>query len=171
VTPEERQELIARYAAGYDEVLQSLENFPAEQLTARPLPGKWSACEIVHHLADSEMTSALRLRQLLEEDNPTIYGYDQDNRAIRLKYNERDIAPAFDAFRGARATTAQLLALMTEDDWQREGTHTESGRYTTEDWLKIYAAHAHNHAAQIRRLKEVVSGQWSVVSEKPAVEN
>jgi hypothetical protein len=158
MTPEERQELIARYADGYDEVVESLEGFPSEQLTAHPLPGKWSATEIVHHLADSEMTGALRLRQLLEEDSPTIYGYDQDNRAVRLKYNERDIAPALDALRGARAVTTQLLALMTEDDWQREGTHTESGRYTTEDWLKIYAAHAHNHASQIRRLKEVVSG-------------
>ncbi|HYO92662.1 MAG TPA: DinB family protein [Pyrinomonadaceae bacterium] len=159
MTPEERQTLIERYAAGYDEVMQSLEGFPAEALTARPLPGKWSACEIVHHLADSEMASALRLRQLLDQDHPTIHGYDQDNRAIRLRYNERDIAPAFDAFRGARATTVQLLALMTEDDWQREGTHTESGRYTAEDWLTIYAAHAHNHAAQIRRLKEVINNQ------------
>ena len=58
------------------------------------------------------------------------------------------------ALRGARATTAQLLASMTDDDWSREGTHTESGRYTAEDWLRIYAAHAHNHAAQIRRLRE-----------------
>jgi hypothetical protein len=159
LTPEEREELIAKYAAGYDEVVESLEGFPAEQLTAHPLPGKWSACEIVHHLADAEMTSALRLRQLLEEDNAVIRGYDQEQRAIRLKYNERDIAPALDALRGARAVTTQLFALMSEDDWQRAGTHTESGRYTTEDWLKIYAAHAHNHAAQIRRLREIVSGQ------------
>ena len=164
MTPEERQELIARYAAGYDEVMQSLEGFPAESLTARPLPGKWSACEIVHHLADSEMASALRLRQLLDQENPVIQGYDQDNRAIRLKYNERDMAPAFDALRGARATTVQLLSLMTEDDWRREGTHTESGRYTAEDWLTIYAAHAHNHAAQIRRLRSALSGQPSAIS-------
>lgn len=164
VTPAERQELIARYAAGYDEVMQSLEGFPAESLTARLIPGKWTACEIVHHLADSEMTSALRLRQLLDHDNPIIQGYDQDNRATRLKYNERDIAPAFDAFRGARATTVQILALMTEDDWQREGTHTESGRYTPEDWLRIYAAHAHGHADQIRRLRSALNNQQSAVS-------
>lgn len=159
MTHEEREALIAQYAAGYDEVMRSLENFPAESLTARPLPGKWSAREIIHHLGDSEMQSALRLRQLLEEDDPTIHGYDQDNRAIRLKYNERDQSPALDAFRAARATTTQLLALMSEDDWKREGTHTESGRYSVEDWLSIYAAHAHGHAGQIRRLKEVVSNQ------------
>jgi hypothetical protein len=46
---------------------------------------------------------------------------------------------------------------MTDEDWQREGTHSESGSYTTEDWLKIYAAHAHNHATQIRRLREAIT--------------
>ncbi|HEX8096650.1 MAG TPA: DinB family protein [Pyrinomonadaceae bacterium] len=157
MTPEERQELISKYEAGYEEVVQSLEGFPEDSLTARPVPGKWSAREIVHHLADSETTSAIRLRRLLAEDRPVIQGYDQDRFAVVLRYNERDTAPALEAFRAARATTAQILARMTEDDWRREGEHTESGRYTAEDWLRIYAAHAHGHAAQIRRLKEVIS--------------
>ena len=156
MTPEERKQLIEQYAAGYDEVAASLKDFPEPALTAHQLPGKWSAAEIVHHLADSESTSALRLRRLLAEDNPVIQGYDQDSYAVRLKYNEREMAPALDAFRAARATTTQLLNLMSEEDWAREGTHTESGRYTTETWLQIYAAHAHNHAAQIRRLIEAL---------------
>jgi hypothetical protein len=159
MTPEERKQLIEQYAAGYDEVAASLKDFPEPALTAHPLPGKWSAAEIVHHLADSESTSALRLRRLLAEDNPVIQGYDQDQYAVRLKYNEREMAPALEAFRAARATTAQLLNLMSEDDWTRAGTHTESGRYPIETWLEIYAAHAHNHAAQIRRLKESLESQ------------
>ena len=65
-------------------------------------------------------------------------------------------APALEAFRSARATTVQLLSLMSDEDWQREGTHSESGRYTAEDWLRIYASHAHNHAAQIRRLRDAL---------------
>ena len=159
MTPEERQELITQYAAGYDEVAASLEGFPAGQLTAHPISGKWSACEVVQHLADSEMNSAIRLRRLLAEDRPVIQSYDQEDYATRFKYNERDLAPALEAFRGARSTTAQLLSNMSDEDWAREGWHPESGLYSTEQWLKIYAAHAHNHAAQIRRLKEVISGQ------------
>ncbi len=151
---EERQTLIAQYAAGYDEVRASLEGFPADKLGEHPLPGKWSAREIVQHLADSEMNSAIRLRKLLTEDDPQIQGYDQEHYATSLRYNERPIAPALDALRGARATTGQLLDLMTDADWSRAGTHSESGRYTAEDWLRIYAAHAHNHAAQIRRLRD-----------------
>ena len=157
MTPEERNELIARYADGYQEVINALEGFPPESLGAHPIPGKWSAKEIVHHLADSEGTSAIRLRRLLVEDNPVIQGYDEAEFARRLKYNERDIAPAMDAFRAARATTTQLLSLMSDADWQREGTHSESGRYTPEHWLAIYAAHAHNHAAQIKRLRDALN--------------
>ena len=156
MTPEERNDLIATYAAGYDEVVDALNGFPADSLGAHPIPGKWSAREIVHHLGDSESFSAGRLRKLLVEDNPLIQGYDQDAFASRLRYNERDMAPALEAFRCARESTMQVIQLMTEDDWKRAGTHTESGPYTTEDWLRIYAAHAHNHAAQIRRVREAL---------------
>jgi DinB superfamily len=157
MTPEERNELIAKYAAGYDEVMNALNGFPADSLAAHPIPGKWSAREIVHHLGDSESTSAWRLRRLLVEDNPLIQGYDQDQFASKLRYNERDMAPALEAFRVARETSVQILGLMTEDDWKRAGTHSESGPYTTEDWLVIYARHGHNHAAQIQRLREALS--------------
>ena len=157
MTPEERNELINTYAAGYNEVMNALEGFPADSLAAHPIPGKWSAREIVHHLGDSESFSAARLRKLLIEDNAVIQGYDQDEYARKLRYNERDMAPALEAFRYARETTVQLLALMTEDDWKRAGTHTESGAYSTEDWLTIYANHAHNHAAQIQRLRDALS--------------
>ena len=156
MTNEERQALIEQYKGGYDEVARSLEGFPETQLSAHPIQGKWSAREIVQHLADSEMNSAIRLRKLLTEESPQIQGYDQEDYAARLRYNERDIAPALDALRGARATTGQLLDAMAEEDWAREGTHSESGRYTAEDWLRIYADHAHNHAAQIRRLREAL---------------
>jgi DinB family protein len=157
MTFDERQELIAQYKLGPSEVLRQLVDFPEDSLTAHPIPGKWSAAEIIHHLADSETTSGLRLRRLLVEDHPLIVGYDQDEYAAKLHYTERDIKPSLEAFRCARETTAQLLDLMTEEDWRREGTHSESGSYTTEDWLRIYASHAHNHAAQIRRLREALS--------------
>src|SRR5215471_3760438 len=157
MTPEERQQLIAQYKAGFDEVSRNLADFPQNLLNAHPIAGKWSAAEIVHHLADSETISGHRLRRLLVEDHPVIQGYDQDQYATGLRYNEREIAPAMEAFRSARATTAQLIDMMTEDDWRRAGTHSESGSYSADDWLKIYAAHAHNHAAQIGRLREALA--------------
>ncbi|HZI46757.1 MAG TPA: DinB family protein [Pyrinomonadaceae bacterium] len=157
MTSEERQQLIAQYKAGFDEVSRNLAEIPQNLLTAHPIAGKWSAAEIIHHLADSETISGQRLKRLLVEDHPLIQGYDQDQYAAKLRYNEREIAPALEAFRAARTTTAQLIDMMSENDWHREGTHSESGSYTAEDWLKIYAAHAHNHATQIGRLHEALA--------------
>jgi hypothetical protein len=153
MTTAERQDLIARYAAGFAEVQAALAGFPADRLTANPRAGQWSAAEVVHHLADSEMNSAIRLRKLLCEDGAQLQGYDQDLYAVRLRYNERPLEPALLAFQAARATSLQIINGLDEDDWRRAGTHSEHGAYTMEDWLRIYAAHAHQHADQIRRVQ------------------
>ena len=147
-----RDALIARYTDGYRVVRAALDGATPAELDARPAPGKWSAREIVHHLGDSEMTSAIRLRLLLAHDRPVIQAYDQDTFARRLHY-DRPYETSLEAFRLARLSTAELLERMSADDWLREGTHTESGRYTVETWLRLYAEHAHKHAEQIRRAR------------------
>jgi DinB family protein len=145
----EREQLMAQYADGYSVIAQELLKITPEELDARPAPGKWTAREIVHHLADSEMTAAVRLRLLLAEDRPTIKGYDQDEFARRLHY-ERPHEASLELFRAVRASTAELMATLTEADWLREGTHSETGRFGLDTWLRIYAPHAHRHADQIR---------------------
>jgi len=144
-----RKQLIDKYKDGYRAVSDALVGATDADLDAHPAPGKWSAREIVHHLADSEMTSAVRLRLLVASDRPQILGYDEAEFARRLYY-DRPLEASLDAFKAARRTTAEILDRMTDAEWAREGTHSEHGRYTVERWLEIYAAHAHNHAEQIR---------------------
>jgi hypothetical protein len=134
-------------------VAAALEGASDAQLDARPAPDKWTAREIVHHLADSEMTSAIRLRRLLAEDSPLIVGYDQEEYARRLHY-DRPIAASLSAFKAARDTTGELLDRLSDAEWGRKGTHSESGPYSVLQWLEIYAGHAHNHADQIRRARQ-----------------
>ena len=103
------------------------------------------------------MTSAIRLRRLIAEDNPVIVGYDQEQFARVLKY-DRPIAASLAAFKAARETTTEILERLTEAEWARIGTHTEDGAYSVTRWLEIYAVHAHGHADQIRRAR-AASGQ------------
>jgi hypothetical protein len=117
----------------------------------RSTVGRWNAREVIHHLADSEMTSAIRIRRLLFEDEPVIGGYDEAGYAVAFHYADRPIEPALAALRAARSTTVQILQGLDDAAWARQGTHTESGPYGVEDWLRIYAGHAHEHADQIRR--------------------
>ncbi|HET7617916.1 MAG TPA: DinB family protein [Vicinamibacterales bacterium] len=149
MTRDEREQLIAQYEDGYRAVAEALAGISDAELDAHPRPGGWSAREIVHHLADSEMTSAIRFRRVLAEDRPEIKGYDQEEYARRLHY-DRPWQSSLEAFRWARVTTAELMACLSEADWLREGTHSEHGRYGLDTWLQIYAVHAHRHAEQIR---------------------
>lgn len=147
--PEERDQLIAQYKDGYRVVADALLKVTQEELDAASAPGKWTTRQIIHHLADSEMTAAVRFRLLVAEDAPAIKGYDQDRFAGRLHY-ERGHEASLELFRSVRSSTAELMACLTEADWLREGTHSEMGRFGLDTWLRTYAAHAHRHADQIR---------------------
>ena len=152
LTPAEREVLIARYREGHRVVLDVLAGATKEELDASPAaPDDWTARMVVHHLADSEMMSAMRLRRLIADEHPVIEGYDEPRFARRLFYDDRPIEPALAALAAARTTTLQILERLTDAQWTREGVHTESGRYGVDDWLGIYAAHAHDHAEQIGR--------------------
>jgi DinB superfamily len=148
---EERARLIERYRDGHRVVTNALKGITENELD-RSASGEWTPRQTVHHLADSEMMSAIRIRRLLTEDEPIIHGYDEATLARKLT-SDRPIEPSLEAMRWARETSAQLLERMTEKDWGKVGTHTESGPYSVHDWLTIYAAHAHDHAEQIRRAR------------------
>jgi hypothetical protein len=101
------------------------------------------------------MRAAIRLRQLIAEDAPVIQGYDEKTYTRVLHY-DRPIETSLDAAVAARRASADLLEKLTEAEWGRSGTHTESGPYSVEDWLRIYAAHPRDHADQIRRARSSI---------------
>src|SRR5215217_4868675 len=120
----EREQLIAQYRDGYRAVAEALLRITPEELDARPGEGRWSAREVVHHLADSEMTAAVRLRLILAQDRPLIQGYDQNEFARRLHY-DRPHEASLELFRYVREATAELLEKMSPADWTREANHSE----------------------------------------------
>ena len=145
-----RTELLHKYRTGHQAVVDSLADVRDDELDRSPGAGDWTPRQIVHHIADSEMTSAIRLRKLVAEDNPTIEAYDEKVFANSLT-RDRPIGPSLEAVRWARESTMQILDRLTEDEWHKAGTHTELGPYSVEKWLEVYAAHCHDHAAQIKR--------------------
>jgi hypothetical protein len=154
---ERRDEWIAAYRAGPDLVEEALAGATEAELDTRPEPNGWTAREVVHHLADTEMRSAVRLRRLIAEDHPEIAGYDEMDYARRLYY-DRPIQASLEAFRGACFSSADILDRLTVDQWARTGTHSERGPYGVETWLETHATHAHDHAEQIRQARASATG-------------
>jgi hypothetical protein len=151
LTPPERATMIERYTHGPTLLKRALMRVPAEAVQWKPAPGKWSAHEIIVHCSDSETNAYVRLRFLLAEQDPVILGYDQDRWAVRFDYHSHPLEQALATVEAVRANTVPLLTRLDERDWQKAGRHTESGRYTTEDWLRIYAEHLEKHSRQIER--------------------
>jgi hypothetical protein len=150
----DRDALLKRYRECADQLEAAARGLSDAELDYLPRDGGWSPREVVHHTADSELTSAIRLRKLLSEEDAQIQGYDEMEFSRRLHYRQRPIGQSLVAVRAARETSASILNFLTEDDWSRTGTHSESGPYSVDDWLEIYAAHCHDHADQIRRAVE-----------------
>ena len=148
----DRAALLDRYATGFDEVVDAVEGASDADLD-RHGPTGWSARQVVHHLADSETMAATRIRRLIADDDPvTIQGYDEPVWAERLYY-DRPIASSLALLGAVRAASHELLTRLSPEEWQRTGIHSESGAYSVERWLEIYADHCHEHADQIRRAR------------------
>ena len=147
----ERERLIAQYAAGPARLRAAFAGVPDPARQWRPAPGEWSAHEVVCHCADSESNAALRIRYLVVEAQPLIVGYDENAWARTLDYHRHPVAVALATVEAVRAHTVPLLRALPEQAWGKEGRHTESGRYTAEDWLGIYAEHLEIHARQIEQ--------------------
>ncbi|CAN5788228.1 putative metal-dependent hydrolase [soil metagenome] len=148
----DRAELLEDFRTGYDDVADALAGATDEELDRVP-EGGWSARMVAHHLADSEATAYVRLRKLLAEDQPAIAAYDEELFARRLHY-DRPIEPSLAVLRAVREASLQLLDAIAPGEWERAGTHSDSGSYSVTDWLRIYARHSHDHADQIRRARQ-----------------
>ena len=145
----DRANLLDQFRMGYAEVEAALAGITDAELDHPAPDGGWTARQVVHHLADSEATAYVRLRRLIAEDGPFIQGYDEPEYARRLHY-DRPIASSLAVLQGVREASLSLLESLTPSEWERRGTHEESGAYSVDGWLKIYANHSHDHANQIR---------------------
>lgn len=137
-------EVIAATPGRLESLWESLGN---ERGGRAPAPGKWSAREILCHLADCEMVFAFRLRQTLAEDHHVIQPFDQEKWAAT--YAEYGAAEALAAFSAFRHWNLLFLRGVPADAYGKVVSHPERGQGTFQIILETMAGHDLNHLAQI----------------------
>jgi hypothetical protein len=133
------------------------EGLSRQQLRQMESQGKWSICQILQHLADSEVVWAWRLRLILAQDRPALTGYDQDRWAERLHYDDADPSDAIELFTVLRRANLRLLERASQADMQRVGMHVERGEESLEHLRQLYAGHDLLHLRQIERVRRAVA--------------
>jgi DinB superfamily len=121
-----------------------------QRLEISPAPGKWSARDIVCHLADCEIAFGFRFRQALAEHHHVIQPFDQDLWA--KGYSSLDAKLALATFAALRAWNVALIRSVKPADLVKAVTHPERGTMTFQTIVETMAGHDRNHIKQIEAI-------------------
>ena len=152
-------DLIESYITGPEQLRDSVAGMSSEQLVARPIPGKWSSLEVICHLADFEIVYANRIKRVIAEDEPTMYGGDPDTFAARLAYHDRQAEEEFLLIEAIRKQVAGILRTLKPQDFQRRGIHSVSGSLTLETLLQRITGHIPHHIQFIEEKRKAMAQQ------------
>lgn len=139
-------------ASTADVVRQLIAGVPSAALHKTPAPGKWSVVAIIAHMAEDELVSSWRYRQMLENSGCAMAGFDQDLWAKLGQYETWTAEDALQMFRLLREANLRMLKSLTREEWERHGVHAERGKITVRDLARHMAGHDVNHLEQIRRI-------------------
>ncbi|HQZ82506.1 MAG TPA: putative metal-dependent hydrolase [Pyrinomonadaceae bacterium] len=132
----------------------AVEGLNDEQLSTQYRPGGWTIRQTVHHIADSHATSYTRFKLALTEDeSPTIRPYFED-RWAELADSAMPVSISLTMLEGIHARWVALLGSLSEADLQKAYIHPETGVWTIDKAIALYAWHSTHHTAHITRTRE-----------------
>ena len=157
-------ELIASLRTMPDQVEALLQLIPEARLDWTPqsweaVPGEmFSARDQICHLRDIEVEGYhLRIRRMLEEDEPDLASLDSYALAEARHYETDDAGEGLAAFRMAREATLEMLAQASSEQLGREGTFAEYGRLSLRGLVHLLCSHDTQHLACLHWLMAKMS--------------
>ncbi len=152
----DRTEITAYLRQIPDLIEESLHGLSDDELRRRPSPDEWSALEVCCHLRDSAEEGGVRVRRLVEEQDPVLEPYDQEAWARERNYQGDDPARVRTALRAFWGGLAYQLEGLSDQQWERAGIHPERGAVTVRSRAERQVAHAQAHLEQMRAIRQTL---------------
>lgn len=153
----EIETLLKNYANGPALLRESFAGLSPAELDATPIEGKWSIRQVVCHIADFEPLNAVRMKRIIAEDNPTLFGSNENDFAAKLFYSHRDVEEDMSII---ESTVSQMLKILKHcdiEDFQRTGVHSEAGPMTLESMLERTINHIPHHVAFVNEKRAALA--------------
>jgi DinB family protein len=113
-------------------------------------PGKWSARQILIHLAQSELALGARARLALTTPNYVAQPFDQNS--WMAKESETGGRDALDAFLATNAFNRAFYGSLSAADRATPFAHPEYGALTVDWIIHQSAGHVIHHLAQLEQI-------------------
>jgi uncharacterized damage-inducible protein DinB len=149
--------LIAEYLAGPAKLRAAVAGMSDAELSAAPVPGRWSTRQVVCHIADFEPVYADRMKRVIAENEPTMFGGDPDTFADRLAYGQRDVAEELQMIELIRRHMGRILRSLKPADFQRRGIHSSDGPLTLATLLERITRHIPHHVKFIEEKRAALA--------------
>ena len=155
----DHRQLIDDYLAGPAMLRAAIAGMTDDEINATPVPGKWSTRQVICHIADFEPVYADRMKRVIAEHEPTLFGGDPDVFAGRLAYAERDIAEELQLIEATRRHVTRILRTLKPQDFQRRGIHSTDGPLTLATLLERIAGHIRHHVKFIEEKRAALGSR------------
>jgi uncharacterized damage-inducible protein DinB len=134
-------------------VADAVKGLSDEQLDTEYRPGGWTVRQTVHHIADSHANSIIRFKLALTEDAPPTIKPYYEERWAELADSKLPIDVSLNMIDAIHHRWSVLLASMNDNDFARKFIHPETGEWSLEGALALYAWHSRHHTAHITKLR------------------
>ena len=150
-------DILARMEEGLARTLEVLGDLSAEHASFRYADGKWSICEIVGHLIDTEWTFTYRGLCFARQDPAQLPGFDQDLWARESNAHDRPLAELLADFANARRSSVSIYRSFDDARWTRQGV-ANGLSFSVRSMPYILAGHEIHH-------RKVIEERYLVESE------
>ncbi len=117
-------------------------------------PGKWTARQILAHLADCELVFHARVRWIVAEPGCALPSFDPDKWAKTLAYPQRSLPLMRRLFASTRESTIEVVDLLPEAIFGRTGAHPGHPALRAWDVVTKAATHTLHHYGQLVAIRE-----------------
>lgn len=121
-------------------------------LQNKPSPDKWTAGQILAHLAEGEIVYAYRIRKALNASGEAIEASDQNEWVKNSGYLQADPHLALSLFQMLRKANVSRLKSLTPEQLERFGIHSERGKESIAQMARLMAGHDINHLRQMETI-------------------
>lgn len=128
-----------------DEVERFATTF-ALSMAKKPSDGGWTGSQCLAHIADAEISLALRLRMILTSDDYKFISWDEDAFAV-IKH-DRDARISVETFIALRRGNLELLESLRPEQLLRYGIKANGEPISLIDYAAYMSGHVRTHLEQ-----------------------